>query len=79
MSSRKTNRPPRLADVDLSLRLSAKAYRKKLEALQRRLLQIQQAYLFQGRSAAIVFEGWDAAGKGGTIRRISAALDPRSF
>ena len=27
----------------------------------------------------IVFEGWDAAGKGGTIRRISAALDPRSF
>ena len=32
-----------------------------------------------GRSAVIVFEGWDAAGKGGTIRRTSAALDPRSF
>jgi polyphosphate kinase 2 (PPK2 family) len=79
MPSRKTAKPPRLADIDLGLKLSAKSYEKKLEALQRRLLQIQQAYLFQGRSAAIVFEGWDAAGKGGTIRRISAALDPRSF
>ncbi len=70
---------PRLGNVDLKHKLSSRTYEKKLQALQLRLLQIQQAFLFQGLSGAIVFEGWDAAGKGGTIRRISAALDPRSF
>lgn len=43
------------------------------------LQRIQQAYLFTGDSAVIVFEGWDAAGKGGMIRRMSAVLDPRGF
>ncbi|MEO1543219.1 MAG: polyphosphate kinase [Pseudomonadota bacterium] len=79
MPNRQSANAPRLADADLSQKLSSKPYQKKLEALQHNLMQIQQAYLFQGRSAAIVFEGWDAAGKGGTIRRMSAALDPRSF
>jgi polyphosphate kinase 2 (PPK2 family) len=79
MSSRKSAKKLRLADVDLSLRLPAKAYEEKLQQLQHQLMEIQLAYLFQGRSAAIVLEGWDAAGKGGTIRRISASLDPRSF
>lgn len=79
MAPRKTEHTPQLADVDLSLKLSRKDYKDKLEALQLKLLRIQQAYLFQDRSAAIVFEGWDAAGKGGTIRRISTVLDPRSF
>jgi len=79
MSSRKSAKKLRLADVDLSLRHPAKAYEEKLRQLQHKLMEIQLAYLFQGRSAAIVLVGWDAAGKGGTIRRISAALDPRSF
>lgn len=79
MSSRKSAKTPSLADVDLSLKLSKKDYEKKLKALQHSLMEIQQAYLLQNRSAAIVFEGWDAAGKGGTIRRISTALDPRGF
>jgi polyphosphate kinase 2 (PPK2 family) len=70
---------PRLADVDLSQRLGRADYERELEALQLELTKIQQAYLFQGLSGVLVFEGWDAAGKGGTIRRISAALDPRSF
>jgi polyphosphate kinase 2 (PPK2 family) len=79
MPSRKAGKTPRLDDVNLNLKLSAMACEKKLQALKYKLMQIQQAYLFQGLSGAIVFEGWDAAGKGGTIRRISAALDPRSF
>jgi polyphosphate kinase 2 (PPK2 family) len=54
-------------------------YVKELSALQLKLQRIQQAYLFTGDSAAIVFEGWDAAGKGGTIRRMAAVLDPRGF
>lgn len=70
---------PRLAAADLGLKLERAEYEIQLVKLQRRLAQIQQAYLFSGRSAVIVFEGWDAAGKGGTIRRISEALDPRSF
>jgi AMP-polyphosphate phosphotransferase len=55
------------------------AYFEELGALQQKLQRIQQAYLFTGDSAAIVFEGWDAAGKGGTIRRMAAVLDPRGF
>jgi polyphosphate kinase 2 (PPK2 family) len=54
-------------------------YFKDLGALQQKLQRIQQAYLFTGDSAVIVFEGWDAAGKGGTIRRMAAVLDPRGF
>jgi AMP-polyphosphate phosphotransferase len=71
--------PPRLGDADLSLRLDNETYQKKLARLQAKVAQIQQAYLGSGRKGVIVFEGWDAAGKGGTIRRLSAALDPRSF
>jgi polyphosphate kinase 2 (PPK2 family) len=68
-----------LADADLSASLEKKAYRSALRDLQRSLTAIQQTYLFSGDKAVIVFEGWDAAGKGGTIRRMSTALDPRSF
>lgn len=56
---------------------------KDLDALlityQERLTRIQHAYLFNSERAVIVFEGVDAAGKGGTIRRIAWALDPRSL
>jgi polyphosphate kinase 2 (PPK2 family) len=73
------HRAPRLKDADLGAKLGNKKYHRKLKKLQTRLIKIQQSYLFSGENAVIVFEGWDAAGKGGTIRRISAALDPRSF
>lgn len=43
------------------------------------LVRIQQALRFTGERAAVVFEGMDAAGKGGTIRRIAWALDPRAL
>ena len=83
MSKRTKARPSkeklRLADVDMSKRLSRQPYQAKLDRLQQRLRLIQQSYLFSGNNAVIVFEGWDAAGKGGTIRRMSAVLDPRGF
>ncbi len=79
MSKKGHGRTPRLDDADLSLHLGRDSYERKLVKLQHLLTQIQQAYLFSGKSAVILFEGWDAAGKGGTIRRISAAFDPRSF
>lgn len=70
-------RPGRLAALDMTQALARADYERKLAKLQRKLTAIQQAYLFQGRSAVVVFEGWDAAGKGGAIRRIASALDPR--
>ena len=46
---------------------------------QKKLVRIQQALLFTGKRAVVVFEGMDAAGKGGTIRRLAWAMDPRSL
>ncbi|MCX8954263.1 polyphosphate kinase 2 [Ruegeria sp. NA] len=71
--------PPKLSEADLTKRLGKKEYFEQLIDLQAKLARIQQAYLFHGLKGVLVFEGWDAAGKGGTIRRISQALDPRSF
>lgn len=71
--------PPKLEDADLGKKLGKQVYFEKLAELQAQLALIQQAFLFHGTKGVIVFEGWDAAGKGGTIRRISQALDPRSF
>ena len=53
-----------LATLDMTVSLDGKDYLRKLARVQARLRLIQQAYLKTGNSAAIVFEGWDAAGKG---------------
>ena len=54
-------------------------YAADLAALQDRLARIQVAHHVHGRRALIVFEGWDAAGKGGIIQRLTAEWDPRYF
>ncbi|ESR27502.1 polyphosphate kinase 2 family protein [Lutibaculum baratangense] len=79
MTREHVQHPPKLSDVDLSKRLPHGTYDDRLKELQTRLKEIQQAYLYTKDMAVIVFEGWDAAGKGGTIRRMSAVLDPRGF
>jgi polyphosphate kinase 2 (PPK2 family) len=73
-------RPPQLATVDLERKLKdEETYDRRLKALQVDMLNLQQAYQRQGRRGIIVLEGWDTAGKGGLIRRMSARLDPRSL
>ena len=72
-------RAPHFAGLDMTLQLDETTYFRELARVQERLARIQRAYLKSGHSAAIVFEGWDAAGKGGTIRCMSAVLDPRGF
>ncbi len=63
--------------IDLSPRLEEGVYKKELKALQKELLQLTyQAYRY-GISSTLVFEGMDAAGKGGTIRRLLAGVDCR--
>jgi PPK2 family polyphosphate:nucleotide phosphotransferase len=69
----------RLPELDLNLRAADKeSYEKKLNKLQKKMLKIQQAYWQEGRRGIVVMQGWDAAGKGGAIRRITERLDPRS-
>jgi len=69
----------RLSGVKLDRSIGKADYESRLAELQLLLRQIQQAYLASGDRGIIVFEGWDAAGKGGTIRRMSAVMDPRGF
>ena len=76
MTGSHTARLPRDGDTP---KLARKTYEKRLQEAQRRLQRIQQAYLHTGDRAVIVLEGYDAAGKGGAIRRMTAELDPRSF
>lgn len=69
----------RLAALDLSHRLSEADYEARLAAAQRRLHRLTERRGFARRALVAVFEGNDAAGKGGAIRRVTAALDPRRF
>ena len=46
-------------------------YDSELAKLQRRLAHIQVAYIVHRQRAIIVFEGWDAGGKGGAIQRLT--------
>jgi len=65
--------------VDLSLSLSREQYEKELDELQERLLNLEYR-LYKARiPAVVVYEGWDAAGKGGNIRRLTQGLDPRGY
>jgi AMP-polyphosphate phosphotransferase len=54
-------------------------YEDDLEALQERLSAILVAHIVHKRRSVIVCEGWDAAGKGGAIQRMTAEWDPRAF
>ncbi len=54
-------------------------YDRDIAALQARLERIQAAHIAHGQRSIILFEGWDAAGKGGIIKRLTAELDPRYF
>lgn len=72
-------RPFRLADLPYDRSIPGRTHDRAIDAFHRSLQAIQQAYFATGDRAVIVFEGWDAAGKGGTIRRLTAAMDPRAF
>jgi polyphosphate kinase 2 (PPK2 family) len=69
----------RLASVKHHPELEYEEYEERLRSIQRVLQQVQQAYLGTPERAMIVLEGWDTAGKGGIVRRLGWALDPRSF
>jgi polyphosphate kinase 2 (PPK2 family) len=73
----------RLNELDLTQSVSRKEEERQVEAAQRRLLQLRLTLGGQigdgrlGPPVCVLFEGWDASGKGGAIRRLTAPLDPR--
>jgi polyphosphate kinase 2 (PPK2 family) len=56
---------------------SKEAYEQRLEKLQGRMLLVQQGMFHARRRAIVAIEGFDASGKGGAIRRLTEAIDPR--
>ena len=72
-------RKNRLDDLDLGLSAKKKDYLARLDAAQERLFQLSAHKGLRQVPVVIVFEGHDAAGKGGSIRRMVYALDPRRF
>jgi len=68
-----------LDQVDLTETLEDDAYEKALAKWQERLARATRRAREQAVSSVLVFEGWDAAGKGGAIRRITAAMDIQDY
>ena len=68
-----------LEALDISLEYSKAEYKRRLPILQQRLHRLQRACWEAGLASIIVFEGWDAAGKGTTIRKLTQRLEPRNF
>ncbi len=70
----------RLADVALNVRLQERQdYRELLRDAHKRLRALQNRLFKKRIPMVLAFEGWDAAGKGGSILRLTQALDPRGF
>jgi len=68
-----------LARMDLTKELEKDDYKKRLKKSQRRLYQLQHRAQVAGVSTVLVFEGQDAAGKGGAIRRLVQGLDAQQY
>jgi polyphosphate kinase 2 (PPK2 family) len=68
-----------LEKVDLTRKYPKEAYRQARPMLRQRLYDLQKACWDHGIPSIIVFEGWDAAGKGSAIATLTARLDPRGF
>jgi AMP-polyphosphate phosphotransferase len=71
--------PGVLQRVDLGLQLDEKVYNQQLKQLQAKLHLLGLEIYRQQRPVVLVFEGWDAAGKGGAIQRLVQELDPRGY
>ena len=68
-----------LAHVDLTQQISREEYDKELPKLQARLHELEHRIYEKRIPVVVSCEGWDAAGKGGSIRRLVAGLDPRGY
>ena len=76
---RPNNKYDVLGKINATQELTKEDYKKELDKYQKRL-KLLQIEMFKAQIPTVIcFEGWDAAGKGGAIRRLTAALDPLGF
>jgi len=68
-----------LSSLDMSQSLNKKAYETELATWQGRLAELMRHPEFKKRALILAFEGSDAAGKGGAIRRVMSAMDARQY
>lgn len=71
--------PSILARYDCNKDMDEKTYDEKLKKYQKRLAELQVELAKRKISTVVAFEGWDAGGKGGAIRRLTSALDPLGY
>ncbi|MGY6528446.1 MAG: polyphosphate:AMP phosphotransferase [Cyanobacterium sp.] len=71
--------PDYLDRVDLTLHLPKDEYKTRLKSAQVELRKLQREIFEKQLGVVLLFEGWDAAGKGGAIKRITDILDPRNY
>ncbi|SFR86812.1 polyphosphate:AMP phosphotransferase [Anaeromicropila populeti] len=72
-------KPGVLKGIDLSVTMEKEKYKEKLEKLQDRLRILHNRMYRERVPVIIALEGWDAAGKGGAIKRITENIDPRGY
>ncbi|MBN2012582.1 phosphate--AMP phosphotransferase [candidate division KSB1 bacterium] len=70
---------PSLQSVDLSLSLQRDVYNDELKKYQERIRELEHDVYIRRLPVIIVFQGWDAAGKGGCIKRLVQGMDPRGY
>jgi AMP-polyphosphate phosphotransferase len=68
-----------LDKLDLNRKLSKKTYKGWMPLLEERLFELQKATWDARIPVVILFEGWDAAGKGTSIQKLTSPLDPRGY
>ena len=74
-----TMRTTVLDGVDASLTMTKEDYKKRLSVLQKELTRLQNEMYLKRIPVVVALEGWDAAGKGGAIKRLTEPLDPRGY
>ena len=70
---------PKLNEIALDVSIDDEKYNKELKELQAELADLHNYIYHKKIPVVIAYEGWDAAGKGGNIKRLTSALDPRGF
>lgn len=70
---------PKLSQISLSKQIEPERYKEELKDAQDTLKKLHNKLYRKKIPVVIAYEGWDAAGKGGNIKRVAAALDPRGY
>lgn len=68
-----------LHGIDLDKTLTREEYKRKKKDLQKRLITLHNKMYLKRVPVILAFEGWDAGGKGGAIKRLTQAMDPRGY